>query len=68
MKAKLKKAKEAARAAKEAMEASKQATYNFRVQETKVHLAEELAEVCKDYCQKVWTEVLNLVRVPTASE
>ena len=68
MKAKLKKAKEAARTAKEAMEASKQATYNFRVQETKVRLAEELAEVCKDYCQEVWTEVLNLVRVPTASE
>ena len=68
MKAKLKKAKEAARTAKEAMEASKKATYNFRVQETKVHLAEELAEVCKDYCQEVWTEVLNLVRVPSASE
>ena len=26
---------------------------------------EELAKVCKDYCQEVWLEALNLVGVPT---
>ena len=50
MKAKLEKAKEAARAAKEAAEASEQASYNLGVQEIEVRLAEELAEVCRDYC------------------
>ena len=53
MKVELGKAMEAARMAKEATKAAKQASYNLEVQETKVRLAEELAEVCKDYCQEV---------------
>ena len=31
-------------------------------------MAEELAEVCKDYCKATWVEALNLVRVPTDLE
>ena len=52
----------------EAAEAVEQASYNLRVQETEVRLADELAEVCRDYCQEVWVEALNLARVPVTSE
>ena len=31
-------------------------------------MADELAEVCRDYCKEVWLEALNLVRVLTTSE
>ena len=51
--AELEKAKEAARAAKEVAEGSKQKSYILGVQETEVRLAEELAEVCRDYYQEV---------------
>ena len=34
--------------AKEVARASKQASYDRRVQETEVHLAEELVEECRD--------------------
>lgn len=64
----LKKAQEAARVAKEAAKASVQVSYNLGVEETEIHLAEELAEVFKDYCPKVWAEALNLARVPTTWE
>ena len=53
---------------KEAVEVSKQASYDLGVQETAVCLAEELAEVCRDYCKEVWMKALNLARVPTASK
>lgn len=65
LKVELKKAQEAARVAKEAAKASVQVSYNLRVGETEIHLAEELAEVFKDYCPEVWAEALNLARVPT---
>ena len=52
----------------EAAEAVEQASYNLRVQETEVRLADELVEVCRDYCQEVWVEALNLARVPVTSE
>ena len=68
MKDELGKAKEAAQTAKEVAKASKQASYDLGVQETEVHLAEELAEVYKNYCQEVWAEALNLVGAPAASE
>lgn len=68
MKVELGKAKEVAQAAKEAVEASEQRSYNLGVQETEAHLAEELAEVCSEYCQKIWTEALNLAGVPATSE
>ena len=38
------------------------------MQETEVRLADELAEVCKDYCKEVWLEALNLAGVPTTSK
>ena len=50
MKAELGKAKKAVRKAKEAVEALKQKSYNLRVQETEDRLAEELAEVWREYC------------------
>jgi len=31
-------------------------------------LAEELAEVYRDYCQEVWAEALNLVGAPVDSK
>ena len=54
--------------AKEAVEALKHASYDLKVQETKVHLVNELAEVCRDYCQEVWMEAFNLAGVPATSE
>jgi len=45
----LEKAKATARTTEEAAEASRQASYNLGVEETEIQLAEELAEVCKDY-------------------
>ena len=67
LKAKLEKAKEGARVAKAAMEASGQRFYNLGVQETNAHLTEELAAVCREYCQKVRAEALNLAGVLAAS-
>ena len=52
----------------EVVEASKQASYELWVQETEVRLADELAEVCRDYCKEVWLEALNFVGVPATSE
>ena len=43
-----------------------QKSYNLKVQEIKACLAEELAEVCKEYCQEVWTKALTLASVPEA--
>ena len=65
LKAELEKAKEAARVA---ANASKKKLYDLRVQETEARLTKELAEVCRDYYQEVWTEALNLAGVPTALE
>ena len=36
--------------------------------ETKIRLADELVEVCRDYCKEVWLEALNLAGVPATSE
>ena len=42
--------------------------YDLGVQETEARLIDELVEVCRDYCLEVWTEALNLARVPVALE
>ena len=63
LKADLQKAKEAAHLAKKATEAEKQASYLLGVEETQVKLTEELAEVCRDYCNVTWDEVLNVAEV-----
>ena len=49
LKAELEKAKAAAWTAEEVDEASRQASYNIGVEETEIWLAEELAEICRDY-------------------
>ena len=38
------------------------------MQKTKVRLAEELEEVCRDYCQELWAKVLNQAGIHAASE
>ena len=68
LKADLEKAKSIARTAEEAAKASREASYNLEVEEIEIQLAEELAEVCKDYCKETWIEALNLVGVPAASK
>ena len=56
MKAELQKAKETTRVAREVFEA---ASYERGVQEMYIRLANELAEVCRDYYKEVWAEALN---------
>ena len=59
LKAELQKSKEAAWVAREVSKAAKTASYERGVKETEIRLADELAEVCRDYCKEVWAEVLN---------
>ena len=54
LKAELDKAKAAARTAEKVAKALRQASYNLGVEETETRLAEELVEVCKDYCKETW--------------
>ena len=68
LKSELQKAKEAAQAEKEAAKAAKQASYLLGIEEIETRLAEELVEVCRDYCKVSWEEALNLVGVPANSE
>ena len=50
LQAKFQKAKEEVQLAKEAVEAEKKASYQLGVEGTEIRLAEELLEVCHDYC------------------
>ena len=68
LRADLQKVKEAAQTTKEASKTSEQPSYKRGVQETKIRLTDELAEVCRDYCKEVWAEALNRAKVPTTSE
>ena len=68
LKSELQKAKEVAQAEKKVIEAAKQASYLLGIEETETRLAEELAEVCRDYCKVSWEEALNLIEVPVDSE
>ena len=54
--------------AKEAAKALEQASYDRGVQETELWLAEELVEVCRDYCKEVWAEAFNCAGVRAAFE
>ena len=67
LKAELQKAKEEVQLAKEAAEAEKRAAYQLGVEETQVRLAEELSELCRDYCGITWDKVLNVADVPADS-
>lgn len=49
-------------------EAEKQASYTLGVEEIKVRLAKELAEVCREFCDTTWAEALNAAGVPADSE
>ena len=53
--------------AKEATEAKKKASYQLDVEETKIRLAEELSEVCRDYCNATWDKALTAAGVPADS-
>ena len=68
LKADLEKAKKDARTADEVEKVAKQASYDLGVREMGIRLAEELAEICRDYCKEVWAEALNQAGVPAASE
>ena len=48
--------------------AAEEATYERGMEEAEKRLAEEVAEVCKDYCTKSWVEALNRTRVPANFE
>ena len=67
LKAALQKAKEETQLAKEATKAEKRAAYQLGVEETQVRLAEELLEVCRDYCNVTWDKALSVVGIPTDS-
>ena len=54
LKVELYKAKEETQLDREAAEVEKKASYQLGVEETKVRLAEELSEVCRDYCGVTW--------------
>ena len=54
--------------AREAAKVAKEVAYEHGGEETKRRLAEEVAEVCRDYCTESWTEVLNCPGVPADSE
>ena len=67
LKAELQKTKEAAQLAKEEAEAEKKASYLLGVEETEIRLAEELFEVCRDYCNATWDKALSAAGVPVDS-
>jgi len=68
LKAELQKAKVEAQAIREAAKAAEEAAYEQGVLETKQRLAEEVAEVCRDYCTVTWMEALNSAGVSANSE
>ena len=68
LKAELERAKEAARAAELSASAEKEASYLRGIEETEVRLADELAEVCQDYCKYTWEETLNQAGVSATSD
>ena len=51
----------------EAAKAEKKASYQLGVDETKIRLAEELLEVCRDYCDVTWDKALTVAGVLTDS-
>ena len=63
----MQKAKEEVQLAKEAAKAEKKTSYQLGVEETEIRLAEELSEVCRDYCNATLDKVLTAVGVPADS-
>ena len=67
LQAELQKAKEEVQLAKKAAKAEKKTSYQLGVEETEIRLAEELSEVCRDYCNATLDKVLTAVGVPADS-
>ena len=63
----MQKAKEEVQLAKKAAKAEKKTSYQLDVEETKIRLAEELSEVCHDYCDVTWDKALTAAGVPADS-
>ena len=63
----LQKAKEEIQLAKEATEAEKKTSYQLSVEETEIRLAEEISQVCRDYCNTTWDKALTATGVPADS-
>ena len=53
--------------ARKAAEVERQASYALDMEETHARLIEELAKVCRDYCNVTWDEALNVAGVPLDS-
>ena len=68
LKAELQKAKVEAQTVREAAKAAEEAAYEQGVLETEQRLAEEVVEVCRDYCTMTWIEALNSAGVFADSE
>ena len=60
----LQKAKQEIQLAKEAAKAEKKTSYQLGVEETEIRLAEEILEVCRDYCNTTWDKALIAAGVP----
>ena len=63
----LQKAKEEVQLAREAAEVEKKVSYQLGVEETEIRLAEELLEVCQDYCDMTWDKALTVAGIPADS-
>ena len=64
----LEKAKAEAQAVKDTAQATEIAAYEQEMLETEQTLAEEVAELCRDYCTMTWNEALNNAGVSADSE
>ena len=64
LKAELAKVKGEARLAREAAEKAVAASYDRRVKDTEVRLAEEVAAVCREYITLSWGVALDRAAVP----
>ena len=64
LKVELQKAKKEAQLAREVAKAEKKASYLLGVKETQVRLANELSEVCRDYCNVTCDRALSIAEVP----
>ena len=63
----LQKVKEEVQLAREAAEAEKKVSYQLGVEEIEIRLAEELLEVCQDYCDMTWDKALTVAGIPADS-
>ncbi|XP_075649683.1 uncharacterized protein LOC142620155 [Castanea sativa] len=60
--------KEEASSFQRSLEAAKQTSYEEGVETTEEQLTEAFVALCREYCQKVWGEALNVAGVPLSSD